>query len=62
MFICSYVESKTETRVAKAKNYIGGGHRTYYLDWVNHWGKEGGGHHTYFVNEGNNWGGDTAQH
>ena len=63
MFICSYVESKTETRVAKAKDYIGGGgHRPYFLDWVNNWGREGGGHRTYFVNEGNNWGGDTAQH
>ena len=42
MFICSYVESKTETSVAKAKDYIGGGHRTYFLDWVNNWGREGG--------------------
>ena len=39
-----------------------GGHRTYFLDWVNNWDVEGGGHRTYFVEEGNNWGGDTAQH
>ena len=33
VFRCSYVESKTETSVAKAKDYIwGGGHRTYFLD------------------------------
>ena len=43
MFICSYVESKTKTNVAKAKDYIGGGHRTYFFDWVNNWDSEGGG-------------------
>ena len=43
MFICSYVESKTETSVAKAKDYIGRGeHHTYFLDWVYNWGKGGG--------------------
>ena len=52
MFICSYVESKTETRVAKAKDYIGGGHHTYFLDWVNNLGREGGGTaHTLLMRE-----------
>ena len=73
---CSYLESKTEPSIAKAQDYMGGtphrknlywewgrgGHRTYFLDWVNNWDVEGGGHRTYFVEEGNNWGGDTAQH
>ena len=46
MFICSYVESKTETSVAKAKDYIGrGGHCTYFLDWVYNLGREGGTPH-----------------
>ena len=63
--------------LAKAQGYIGGGgghrtekkytgrggHRTYFLDWVNDWSREvGGGHRTYFVDEGNNWDGDIAQH
>ena len=69
MFRCSYVESKTETGVAKVQDYIRrghhtektytgrGGHRTYFLDWVNNWGGKGGGHRTFFVDEWNNWGG-----
>ena len=29
---------------AQKKTYTGrGGHRTYFLDWVNDWGREGGG-------------------
>ena len=38
MFICSYVESKTKMSVAKAKDYNGGGHRTYFVDEGNNWG------------------------
>ena len=57
MFRCSYIESKPETGVAKTKDYIEegtphrkniyweGGHRTYFLDWVNNWGGEGGTPH-----------------
>ena len=66
MKMCSDVlillKSNTEPSVAKAQDYMGGGHCTYFLDWVKNWGLEGGGHRTYFVEEGNNWGGDTAQH
>ena len=41
VFRCSYLESKTEPSVAKAQ-CMGGGHRTYFLDWVNNWGEKGG--------------------
>ena len=69
---CSYLESKTESIVAKTQDYMGGHrtektilgggeHRTCFLDWVNNWGVRVG-HRTYFVEEGSNWGEDTAQH
>ena len=56
MLRCSYIESKTETSVAKAQDFMGGGHRRE----KRYTGR--GGHCTYFVDEGNNLGGDTAQH
>ena len=61
MFLCR-IQDRDEGGKGKGLHCGGGGHRTYFLDWVNNWSREGGGHRTYFVNEGNNWGGDTAQH
>ena len=52
---CSYVESKTETSVAKAKDFMGGGDTAQKKCIL-------GGGTPHIVDEGNSWGGDTAQH